>query len=220
MKLSDTHLILLSNAAKRDDRAVELPSDIGAVAAEKLVAKFAGAGLIEEIESNGSLPVWRRLDDASFSLRITDAGLKAIGIDEAVGAVGRVEKVPSKASAKAKADLAAKPRRGAEAGPPPKAPKPEARKKPKKATALTSADRSGTKLDHVKNLLARKRGATIQDMMEATGWLPHTTRAVLTGFRKRGFGIEREAVKGKSAIYRITREPNSAKHRAAKGRKG
>ena len=28
------------------------------------------------------MPVWRRLDDASFSLRITDAGLKAIGVGE------------------------------------------------------------------------------------------------------------------------------------------
>ncbi|MBS0278661.1 MAG: hypothetical protein JSR81_13655, partial [Proteobacteria bacterium] len=45
MKLSDTHLILLSKAAKRDDRAVQLSANIGAAAAEKLVSKLAGAGL-------------------------------------------------------------------------------------------------------------------------------------------------------------------------------
>ena len=28
-------------------------------------------------------------------------------------------------------------------------------------------------------------------MMDATGWLPHTTRAVLTGLRKKGHLIER-----------------------------
>lgn len=72
----------------------------------------------------------------------------------------------------------------------------------------------------MKNLLLRKRGGTIQDMMDATGWLPHTTRAVLTGLRKRGFTIEREAVRDKPTVYRITREPDSAKPRAVKGRKG
>lgn len=219
MKHSDTHLILLSNAARRDDGIVELPPHIGAVAAEKLVSKLAGAGLIEEIPSQGSLPVWRRFDDASYSLRITDAGLKTVGIDETAVSADRAEKVPSKAFDKAKADLAVKSRRGAKAGSPRKAPKSEARKKLKKAPARASESGSGTKLDHVKTLLERKRGATVKEMMEATGWLPHTTRAVLTGLRKRGFDIERETVKGKPTIYRITREPDGAKSSAAKGRK-
>lgn len=52
-------------------------------------------------------------------------------------------------------------------------------------------------------MLQRKRGATIAELMETTGWLSHTTRAVLTGLRKRGYVIEREAVKGKPTIYRI-----------------
>ncbi|MDR5730008.1 MAG: hypothetical protein RB191_21555 [Terriglobia bacterium] len=73
MKLSDTQLILLSKAAKRDDRAVQLPSDVEAAAAEKLVARLAGAGLIEEIEAGDALPVWRRVEDTAFTLRITDA---------------------------------------------------------------------------------------------------------------------------------------------------
>jgi len=40
-------------------------------------------------------------------------------------------------------------------------------------------------------------------MMGATDWLPHTTRAVLTGLRKRGYDIERETVKDKPSVYRI-----------------
>ncbi len=220
MKLSDTHLILLSNAARRDDGTVELPPDIEAVAAQKLVSKLAGAGLIEEIPSHGSLPVWRRLDDVSFSLRITEAGLKAIGIDGTAATTDRAEKALPKTSAKAKIDLAIKPRRAAKAAAPPKAPKPKARKKPKKSPARVSENGSGTKLDRVKTLLARKRGATIQDMMGVADWLPHTIRAVLTGLRKRGFGIEREAVKDKPTIYRIMHKPDSAKSRTAKGRKG
>ncbi len=82
MKLSDTHLVLLSAASQRDDHALELPADMDPAEAEKLVSKLAGAGLIEEIEATGELPVWRRVDDAGFALRITGEGLKAIGVDE------------------------------------------------------------------------------------------------------------------------------------------
>lgn len=35
------------------------------------------------------------------------------------------------------------------------------------------------------DLLARPEGATLQQMVAATGWLPHTTRAALTGLKKK-----------------------------------
>ena len=35
-------------------------------------------------------------------------------------------------------------------------------------------------------LLERQQGATLAEMVEATGWLPHTTRATLTGLKKKG----------------------------------
>ena len=34
-------------------------------------------------------------------------------------------------------------------------------------------------------------GASLNDMVEVTGWLPHTTRAALTGLRHKGYAIER-----------------------------
>jgi hypothetical protein len=40
-------------------------------------------------------------------------------------------------------------------------------------------------------LLQREQGATLGEMVEATGWQPHTTRAMLTGLRKKGHSIER-----------------------------
>lgn len=48
----------------------------------------------------------------------------------------------------------------------------------------------------IKDLLAREEGATLDDMIAATGWLPHTTRAALTGLRKKGFAIDRNKVEG------------------------
>jgi hypothetical protein len=39
--------------------------------------------------------------------------------------------------------------------------------------------------------MTRATGATLPELTAATGWLPHTTRAVLTGLRKRGHTITR-----------------------------
>ena len=54
------------------------------------------------------------------------------------------------------------------------------------------------KTEKVLALLARTGGATLNELVEATGWLPHTTRAALTGLRKKGHTIERAKVDGVS----------------------
>ena len=48
-----------------------------------------------------------------------------------------------------------------------------------------------TKAALVLGLLQAPDGASLADLIAATGWLPHTTRAALTGLRKRGHAIER-----------------------------
>ncbi len=52
-------------------------------------------------------------------------------------------------------------------------------------------------------LMQREQGATLNEMIAATGWLPHTTRAALTGLKKKGHGIQRSAIDGVSH-YTIT----------------
>ena len=51
-------------------------------------------------------------------------------------------------------------------------------------------------------LLEREEGATLAELIAATGWLPHTTRAALTGLRKKGHVIERSK-RGEDTCYRI-----------------
>ena len=51
-------------------------------------------------------------------------------------------------------------------------------------------------------LLKREDGATLADLIAATGWLPHTTRAALTGLRKKGHAIDKSKVDGVTR-YRI-----------------
>jgi hypothetical protein len=48
-----------------------------------------------------------------------------------------------------------------------------------------------TKAALVLALLKRPQGATLPDLIAATGWLPHTTRSALTGLRKKGHAMER-----------------------------
>lgn len=43
----------------------------------------------------------------------------------------------------------------------------------------------------VLSMLRRPEGATIEQLVAATGWLPHTARAMLTGLRKKGHVINK-----------------------------
>jgi hypothetical protein len=49
--------------------------------------------------------------------------------------------------------------------------------------------RTGTKQDIVIEMLRRPEGATIEQMMEATGWLSHTCRGVMAGALKKRLGL-------------------------------
>jgi hypothetical protein len=48
-----------------------------------------------------------------------------------------------------------------------------------------------SKIGTVLNLLRRDEGATLSELVDATGWLPHTMRAALTGLRKKGHALDR-----------------------------
>jgi hypothetical protein len=55
----------------------------------------------------------------------------------------------------------------------------------------TAAAKSATKAAQVISLLEREQGATLAELVTATGWLPHTTRAALTGLRKKGHTLDK-----------------------------
>jgi hypothetical protein len=59
-------------------------------------------------------------------------------------------------------------------------------------------------------MLCAEKGVTLDTLIGATGWLPHTTRAALTGLRKRGFSIERTREERSDSIYRIVSETAGA----------
>ena len=59
-----------------------------------------------------------------------------------------------------------------------------------------------TKTSELLHLLQRAEGATLSELIAATGWLPHTARAALTGLRKKGHVIDR-GKRGDATCYRI-----------------
>jgi hypothetical protein len=73
--------------------------------------------------------------------------------------------------------------------------------------ARVAGPRDGSKLALVIELLRRAGGATIVDLTQATGWLPHTARAALTGLRKRGYAVIRERIGARDSAYRISDAP-------------
>ncbi|TXH18344.1 MAG: DUF3489 domain-containing protein [Gammaproteobacteria bacterium] len=60
-----------------------------------------------------------------------------------------------------------------------------------------------SKISVVLGLLQRHEGATIDQLVVATGWLPHTTRAALTGLKQKGHAVTSDKVEGRGRIYRV-----------------
>lgn len=53
-----------------------------------------------------------------------------------------------------------------------------------------------SKVSLVVDMLQSAVGASLDELVAATGWLPHTTRAALTGLRKKGHVITKDKVDG------------------------
>ena len=72
-------------------------------------------------------------------------------------------------------------------------------------------------------MLAKSEGASLDALVAATGWLPHSARAALTSLRKRGFAIERRA-RGRRRLFGLShrreRQKRGLKHAPGKQAKG
>ncbi len=81
---------------------------------------------------------------------------------------------------------------------------------PVEVSRLPSPPRGDSKLGIVLGLLQADEGVTLAKLAAVTDWQPHTTRAALTGLRKRGYLISMEKVVDadgtKRSIYKITTE--------------
>jgi hypothetical protein len=187
-KLTGTQRAILFEASQPKDRCLITPKTLKTGAAQKVAAKLLTAGLVREIKAKTGVEAWRRDEERgqAYSLKLTDAGLKAIAVDDCHSQSMPSTNVASNTnddSSKAKIAANTAAAIGATAGPSP-------------------APRRGTKIARVVELLQRDQGARLDELIEATGWLPHTARAALTGLRHRGYDIRLErSENGRASVY-------------------
>ena len=181
-KLTDTQTIVLSRAATRPGNlAMPLPEGLHGAAAKRAVAAMISRGWLEEVEADlrRKDPLWRETGDGhGITLIATEAGLEAIGIEPVVAKA---------TSAPRKAKLDAAPTSEG-----PDAPKPV-------------AVRAGTKQAQIIALLQRPEGATIGEIVEATGWQAHSARGMISGALKKklGLAITSSKEQGRGTVHRI-----------------
>jgi Protein of unknown function (DUF3489) len=191
LQFTETQGFLLSAAARRDDRFLTLPSNLKGGAAKRVAEKLVQAGLAREVRAKDGMPIWRRDSQSgqAFAFRLTAAGLKAATSQElATLAVSEEASSANGGNDRSRSCVASIGSSGEAARP-----------------------RDGSKIARVLALLTRETGATIDEIIDATGWLSHTSRAALTGLRKRGFAIERrERPAGPRAYIIVASRHNAA----------
>jgi hypothetical protein len=188
-KLTDTQTIILSRAATRPDNlAMPLPKGLHGAAAQKAVTATITRGWLEEVEANlrRGEPLWRETGDGhGTTLIATGAGLAAIGIEPVVATTMNNLR-------KSKLELASAPKVAAEALTDPATPKP-------------IAIRAGTKQAEIIALIQRPQGASINEIVELTGWAAHSARGMISGGLKKKLGLPiiSEKVDQRGTVYKI-----------------
>ena len=179
-KLTDTQTIILSAGAQRPENiALPLPKGLAGAAAKMAVTKMIEHGWLLEVDANlrRNEPLWRETGDGhGTTLVVTDAGLLAIGIEPVV----------------VKTVIAI--RKHATEMPAPSLP---AASQPKL--------RTGTKQATLISMLRAPDGATIEEIMTATGWQSHTVRGAMAGALKKKLGLEVSSEKddARGRVYRL-----------------
>jgi hypothetical protein len=202
-KMSEAQRSMLQAAAARDDRVLQLPGNARGAVAKSLAAKLIDAGWAKEIKASNGAPVWRReaASGRAYGLKLTAKGLKAVAAASEGPDGSENSPLPTAAEM---AQPNAPVRKSALSL---RAQAATTESKPSKvaSTDTARAPRSGSKLADVLARLSAEAGATIGELMTATGWLEHTTRAALTGLRRRGYALSlARRERNGASVYRIS----------------
>jgi Protein of unknown function (DUF3489) len=187
-KLTDTHLVILSQAAQRPKARVlptpeSLKADAGAVT--RALKALLKRGLIAEQQARKSDPEWRRDESGSpLTLVVTPAGLEAIGL---------ADHGPNASSHDGGQTAQESNRNGA------------GKQGPAPGGSSNTTQRPGTKGAEITALLKRNSGATLDELTAASGWQAHSVRGFLSGTLKKKLGLTVTSERGEDGVrrYRI-----------------
>ena len=184
-KLTNTQLKILLQAAQHTNGVVFVPNKMGTAASKKLSESLVERKLMREILTKPGMPIWRKGEDGrSISLVILKAGRDLIlEHGESLPSDKRIFSI-KRSEVEPNCDVT--------------------------STTSLAQPRAGSKLALVIAMLSNDAGASLKSLAEMAGWLPHTTRATLTGLRKRGFLIERVKDDDLRSVYRIAGGPKTA----------
>ena len=201
-ELTNTQRTVLSGAVARDDGAANIPPKMSKAVSSKLATSLVGRKLMREVRTKRGMPVWRRTGDhAAFSLVITFAGKKALGVEDQAGDA-RMDCAPPVASMDKSLSNKRTTQRATGA----------ANSTLDKSVRLNrgpavkgcrDCDPPRSKRQVLIDMLSKPEGATLDQMVLALGWLPHTTRAELTRLRQRGLSITRAPRKDQASLYSL-----------------
>ena len=137
-------------------------------------------------EGHNGAPEWRRDEErGSLGLFVTDAGLLTLGIDD----------TETTKSSQAAASMPRQ-RKTAVAKP---------RRKEKKVSSAKSKRReapSQSKQEVVIQMLRRRTGVTVEDIIAETGWQPHSVRGFFSGLVKKKLKLPLTSEVGKDSVRR------------------
>ncbi len=176
-KLTDTQAVILSAAAQRDSyNVLPLPGSLRGGAATKVVETMIAKGFIEEVDADV------RKGELVWRETGDGHGTTLVATNAGLSAIGIEPEGTSTAH---------------ESAPDTPAEQTEA--------PATRTPREGTKQAALIAMLRAPGGATIAEIVAATGWQPHTVRGAMAGALKKMLGLEvtSEKIESRGRVYRL-----------------